>query len=178
MPSQAKLWRNSGFLINDVHLMGYVRDEDEVLDATYGLGVWWKVYRPPKLITNDLRPMSSALYHYDFRRFPKSWREQFDVVTLDPPYRVDTAMDDGPFSIEEPTTPWDRDQLALNGIRGCARLLRMGGMLLVKCRTVQELEFIGFAELGGLNLEQRFVYLRKGQRRTNLLLLTFRKIGE
>ena len=39
-------WPTNAAMIADVHRLGYLKDEDHILDPTYGRGRWWRVWRP------------------------------------------------------------------------------------------------------------------------------------
>jgi hypothetical protein len=47
-------WPTNAELIADVARLGYIRGR--VWDATYGRGVWWKLYRPACLLASDIAP--------------------------------------------------------------------------------------------------------------------------
>jgi len=76
-------WSTNAQLIADVARLGYL--DGTVLDATYGEGGFWKVWRPEGLITNDL--YKPAMWREDYRDFPP-WVGGFDAVVFDPPYKL------------------------------------------------------------------------------------------
>lgn len=128
--------RNNADLMVACHELGYIRDDDEVLDATYGLGRFWSNWRPQHLHTNDL--YTEADSHDDFcdLRFTDSI---FDVVVLDPPYKLNgTPSKGGPANSDNDYgvgtyTPWQaRHALIYDGIRECSRVARRN--LLIKCQ--------------------------------------------
>lgn len=172
----ATAWRNNAALIEACHTLGYIEDEDEVLDATYGPGVWWKKYRPPKLVTNDLRTDYDTDYHHDFRRFPKAWGGVFTVVAYDPPYKLNgkPSEEDERYGVHIPATWQERNKLCLQGITGCARLLCKNGVLLVKCmdqvsrngKRWQTYDFKEHAEECGLELVDQALLLRKPRKQS------------
>lgn len=130
--------RDNAALMLDCYVLGYIRQGDGVLDATYGLGRFWNDYKPKNLHRNDLNPGTDADTHYDFRAFPFCDRS-FDVVVLDPPYKLNgTPSRGGPASLDvdygvgQGYVAWRaRHEMIDNGIIECARLA--GRVLLVKC---------------------------------------------
>jgi hypothetical protein len=166
----ASSWPSNAELIADLHTLGYIGDKDFVFDATYGLGVWWKVYRPRNLLTNDLSSEYEDVdYHYDFRRLPKSWVSSFDVVAYDPPYKLNgtPSESDERYGVHLPTTWQARNKMILDGITGCAMPLRKKGILLVKCmdqvarnaKRWQTYDCVEHAKTQGLTLVDQLVLL-------------------
>lgn len=124
-------------LVADLHALGYITDEHDVLDATYGLGRWWNDYRPAKLVTNDL--FTPADHAYDVMALP--WVEDFDVVAFDPPYKLNgtpsmggAASSDVSYGVGTAATISERKELMEWGFANCATALREGGRLIVKCQ--------------------------------------------
>lgn len=173
----ATAWRNNGQLIDACHTLGYIDDTDAALDATYGLGVWWKVYRPPDLVTNDLRSDYDTDYHYDFRRFPKAWRGTFSLVAYDPPYKLNgrPSEEDERYGVHLPATWQARNHLCMQGITGCARLLCKNGVLLVKCmdqvsrnaKRFQTIDFVNHSKEQSLSLIDMGLLLRKPRKQSD-----------
>jgi hypothetical protein len=62
----------------------WVKPDDEVLDLTYGRGLFWTVYEPANLVTNDIA--TDADLAYDYRALPHWMAQWCDVVVFDPPY--------------------------------------------------------------------------------------------
>lgn len=118
--------------------LGYIKDTDLVLDPTYGLGVFWKKYQPPRLIGSDLDATKSLLgVSEDFTAL--EWDDDtFDVVVFDPPYKLNGTPDDSVdarYGVGGKYTPVDaRHQLMYDGITECTRVLKTGGFLMVKCQ--------------------------------------------
>lgn len=124
-------WRDNAELIVGVHLLGYLRNDDHVLDPTYGRGNWWKRWRPKSLVAHDL--ITDGV---DFRALPES-DATFDVVAFDPPYKLNgtaTPAVDGRYGVHEYDSIEGRHELIRLGIDECQRVLKSGGVLLVKCQ--------------------------------------------
>jgi hypothetical protein len=119
----------------------YIPQGAKVLDATFGKGVFWAKLNGSatslKLTTNDIA--DGAQHHQDFRKlsFPD---ETFDVVVLDPPYTYSPkgtikpsiadcyGLNDSP-DISCMKKVWE---LYRDGIHEAHRVLRTGGILIVK----------------------------------------------
>lgn len=123
-------------LIVECHQLGYLRDDDRVLDPTYGLGTFWAKWQPVSLVGTDLNPAKSPTgTSVDFTALP--WEDEaFDAVVFDPPYKLNgtaTASVDDRYGVADGYMPIaDRHQLILDGLAECTRVLRVGGRLLVK----------------------------------------------
>lgn len=80
--------RNNAELVVDLIELGYIRTDLPILDATYGLGRWWKLVNPETLTGCDLDPQKSPVgYAVDFTQTP--WSDNsFDSVVFDPPYKL------------------------------------------------------------------------------------------
>jgi len=133
-------WPTNAELIADVARLGYVSTMSLTFDATYGRGVWWKAFRPVRLVTNDIDPESEAEYADDFRatRWPDSY---FDVVAYDPPYvsvggRSTTTLPDlhARYGLTDaPRTPLELQRDVVD--RGLDEAQRItSGLVLVKCQ--------------------------------------------
>lgn len=129
-------WLNNAEMIADCHRLGYLRDEWLTLDPTYGRGKWWSLYRPPGLVTHDLR-----LDGVDFRNLPHG-DEIFEAVAFDPPYvsvggRRTTRMPefhDAYGMSAAPSSPQGVQELIDDGVVEMHRVLAPAGLLLVKCQ--------------------------------------------
>ena len=164
----ATAWPTNAHLIEACHQLGYIGDDDLVLDPTYGRGVWWQRWRPEKLVTSDVRPGLGDEVG-DFRYL--YWNdEHFDVVAFDPPYKLNGTPDhaiDERYGVHEPTSWQDRHGLILAGIDECARVLKPGGRLLLKCQNQvcsgkvrwQTYEFAAHAQGLGLTLVDELLML-------------------
>lgn len=126
--------RRNGELIATVAQL-WIRPTDLVVDVTYGRGKFWTVYRPENLVAHDLYTVDGV----DFRELPEA-DGSVDVVVFDPPYtspggrKTSTVPD---FNsryglVDVPATPEATKALIADGIDEAARVLRVGGRLLVK----------------------------------------------
>lgn len=124
-------WSSNAAMIADVAVFGYF--DGTVLDATYGLGSFWKTYRPPVLHRNDLFA-DEVDSRWDYRKLPLD-DGTFDTVVFDPPYKLSGTPALGEFDdrygIAQPST---RDEV-LDSIRaGALECFRVASKwLLVKC---------------------------------------------
>lgn len=128
-------WPTNGHLIADVAKLGWLRDDDRVLDVTYGMGVFWKVWQPKTLIGCDIDPDKSPFGRsVDFTALP--WNlPMFDAVVFDPPYKLNGTPDeavDARYGVAETSTWQDRMELIRAGCVECARVSK--DRLLVKCQ--------------------------------------------
>lgn len=126
----AARWRTNADLIADVARIGYLRTTDVVLDATYGRGVFWRRFRPDRLICHDTRTDG-----VDFRKLPEP-DHSVDVEVLDGPYKLNGRPSDPDerYGVDIPARWQDRHALICDGITEAARVVRRGGLLLVKCQ--------------------------------------------
>jgi tRNA G10 N-methylase Trm11 len=128
----ATRWLSNAYMIEDVARLGYL--SGRVLDPTCGRGVWWQRWMPEELVTSDLKD------GVDFRNLPHP-DASFDAVAFDPPYvsiggRTTTgipAMHHAYGLTEAPRSPQALQAMINEGMGECARVLRCGGYLLVKC---------------------------------------------
>ncbi len=129
----AHAWPTNGHLIEGCARLGYLHADQVVLDATFGRGVFWNTWRPDRLVTLDKR--TAADVRGDFTRLPFP-AATFDAVVLDGPYKLNgTDVGEGErYGVHERATWQDRHALICAGIDDCTRVLRPGGVLLVKCQ--------------------------------------------
>lgn len=120
----------------------WLKPTDRVIDVTYGEGMFWRIYRPKKLVKHDLFKLDGV----DLRHLPHR-AGSFDVLVLDPAYvstggRETSNIDEFNEAygmLEAPRTPEELDVLFDDGIKEAHRVLRKGGphngrsRLLVKC---------------------------------------------
>jgi hypothetical protein len=129
-------WRNNAELLADSARLGYL--PEPVLDATYGIGAFWRIYRPVNMVTNDLDGASPAEHHCDFRDLPYS-NGYFGSVVFDPPYKLNGTGGslplDGRYGVADAyVPPGSRHNLMKDGLVECARVTRGRGFVLVKCQ--------------------------------------------
>lgn len=124
-------------LISACARLGYI--EGKVLDATYGRGAFWNVWRPERLTTNDLHADGTVEFGFDFRRLGFDDGE-FDTVVFDPPYKLNGTPVLGEQDARYGTnTRMNRDEvmaLIRDGARDCWRVTAR--WLLVKCQDQVE----------------------------------------
>ena len=123
-------------LMVDSKTLGYL--DGTVLDATYGLGRFWKLLpgMPTKCV--DIDP-SKGVTVADFRRLPYD-RDSFDTVVLDAPYKLNgtstgkgPSASDGDYGVNgEYQSVAAKHELIFDGIDDCLRVART--FLLVKCQ--------------------------------------------
>lgn len=148
-------YRDNASLIVALRHLRYLRDTDRVLDPTYGLGSFWKLWRPALLVDHDIRHDG-----VDFRVLPYDDRI-FDSCTFDPPYKLNgraTPAVDDRYGVGEYASLHDRHALIRDGITECARVTKRH--LMVKCQDQvnsgrvrwQTREFADHAESCGFEL--------------------------
>lgn len=128
----ASMTGDNADLIVACHELGYINDDDWVLDPTYGQGRWWRKYRPAHLVASDITTGT------DFRKLPHP-NATFDVVAFDPPYKLNgtggSHPSDDDYGVAGPYQHWrDKHLLMIDGVLQCKRVLKPGGVLLVKCQ--------------------------------------------
>lgn len=177
-------WPTNGHMIADMHRMGWIRDTDRVIDLTYGLGVFWSVWRPERLVAHDLNPVKGD--GVDWRALPDE-DGSADVIVFDGPYaapggRATSTIDDmhDRFGMRTmPRNPEEAHAYLCTAFPEIVRVLRpkvlrhpdprfrTGGLALVKCmdyvwggryrRAVDAL--INEAERHGLMLLDMAIYV-------------------
>lgn len=132
----ATAWLSNADLIAACVRLGYLRDDDAVLDPTYGRGMWWAKWRPANLTTHH-RPDDGS----DFRCLPYA-DATFDAVAYDPPYvcqgsRTTTTVPDfhAAYGLgDAPTTPGLLQDLINDGLTEMYRVVKPTGIVLTKCK--------------------------------------------
>lgn len=136
----AHAWPTNGHLIADIAEHGrYLNEHHEVLDTTYGMGLFWKQWRPPLLVSNDVNPSKDADLHHDATALPMpdGW---CDVVVFDPPYKLngtERAFDDvDRYGVIEPQRWQDRMQVIADGTAEACRVARQWALVKVQDQVV------------------------------------------
>lgn len=107
-----------------------------VCDVTYGVGGWWRVFRPENLVGHDIDPTKGD--GVDFTALPEP-DDTYDAVCFDPPYIPQGGYETSTahtFADRFGLTSRSRDALwALigAGLAECRRVAGPGGFVLVKC---------------------------------------------
>jgi hypothetical protein len=131
---RATRWRNNGEMIRDIARVGWLHEDDIVLDPTYGRGTFWSEWQPKHLTRSDARPSADNVMMLDFRHLPFPGRS-YDVVVFDPPYKLngrpDAAVDER-FGVHERATVAQRYELIYAGLREAMRIASK--RILVKCQ--------------------------------------------
>lgn len=113
----------------------WIKPTDVVMDVTYGRGLFWTHYKHPgTFIAHDL-----AIDGIDFRALPET-DGSIDVVIFDPPYispggrKTSTVKDfnDRYGLVDAPKNPMETRVLISHGIKEAARVLKPGGIFMVK----------------------------------------------
>lgn len=133
----ATAWGDNSRLMLACRQLGYLHDDDLILDPTFEKGTWWKHWRPEKLTTHN-RDLDGS----DFRCLPYP-DGTFDAIAYDPPYcakggRTTSGIEemDNRYGQEDaPRTPADLQGLINDGLTEMARLVKPKGIVLVKCMT-------------------------------------------
>lgn len=162
-------WRNNAELMLDVRELGYLSDDQAILDPTFGLGRFWSLWHPRGLVASDLDPEKSPVgTAVDFTNLPHA-DATFDAVVLDPPYKLNgtggSHPSDAAYGVALAGVAWqDRHAMIRLGISEAARVLKKTGVLLLKCQDQvcsgavrwQTDEFTAHAEEVGLRKIDRF----------------------
>lgn len=119
--------------------LGYLSDDMLILDATYGKGRFWKLWRPEWLLTNDWDPACKAMSEFDYRDMPFN-DDWFGAVVFDPEYKLNgTSTGKGPAALDadygvarEYRPMPERTEGWLAGFDECVRVCKPGGHVLVK----------------------------------------------
>ena len=134
----ATSWPDNAAMIQDCVRLGYLKPNDQVLDPTYGRGLWWTRWRPSGLTYNE------AYAYVDFRSM-QHWGRVFDAAVFDPPYiskgRATPKLGDfddryglathAPGMKRKSPAEIQNDMDA--GLSELARVVKPGGYILMKC---------------------------------------------
>lgn len=164
----ATRWKTNADMIAACAELGYLHDDDLILDPTYGKGNWWTKWEPTEF--NLFTPQHHSTISYDFRYMPQYEDNQFDIVAFDPPYvsvggRKTTGIKDMHKAYGMDETPKSPEllnsQVIYPGMKECYRVLKPGGLLLVKCQDYISsgkyfagTHYIAAYALAGLQMEQ------------------------
>lgn len=117
----------------------WIANNDVVVDATYGKGVFWR--RSDQMADFTLR-VYDRLTGHDLRSLPEE-DDSVDVLVLDPPYRPthgskgfagrDGMMTNYQLGLDDLHTINDVLALYRGGVQEAWRVLRPGGRIMVKC---------------------------------------------
>ncbi len=130
----ATYWPTNAHMITDIARMGYLDSRSLTLDASYGKGNFWTIWRPKNLITTDLDPDKNVDFQSSFTCLPFA-DNTFDRVVYDPPYKLNgtPSKADYPYGVHEYTRWQARIELMKEGQAECARVVKKKGLLLTKC---------------------------------------------
>jgi len=187
--------KNNAELILGCKRLGYLDDEYEILDPTYGYGGFWKLWMPPFLFAHDIEGAKAPSGVEDFTNL-RYKNDRFDAVVFDPPYKLNgtpSGSMDERYGVHVVRTWQDRHRLIEDGIVECIRVLKPEGFLLLKCQDQvcsgkvrwQTRLFADWAEEHGVDLIDRMDLLayrpqpagrrQVHARRNHSTLLVFRK---
>lgn len=158
-------YRSNAELIEALVTLGYLSTDTLTLDCTYGLGTFWKNWRPATLMRHDLNPAKAPDGPMDFRdlQYPDG---RFEAVVLDADYKLNgtpTPEVDGRYGADEVKTWQQRNADIITGMTEAHRVLRPRGRLFVKCMDQvssgkvrwQTLDFANHGLGLGMELEDR-----------------------
>jgi len=130
-------WPSNAELIADCARLGYLHEDWLTLDPTYGMGTFWKVFRPRSLVAHDIDPAKAPDGALDVTYMAERHAaETFDAVVFDPPYKLNgTPTDTARYGVHVARTWAERKDLMGMGFFECVVVLKSGGYLLVKCQN-------------------------------------------
>lgn len=115
--------------------LGYIKGS--VYDPTFGLGRFWKLWRPDDFTASDLTPKRPVDFVADFTNLPIG-DETFDTVVYDPPFKLNgtggSHASDESYGVADKVSWQDRMTLCFKGLTECIRVTKVGGFLLMKCQ--------------------------------------------
>lgn len=133
---------NNSVLFEQVFAL-YGKGKTNLLDLTYGKGIFWKDITLPTHATlekNDIL-LERGNTHFDFRDLPGEWANKFDFVVFDPPYMHSQKYGTVKKSI---SAVYRNETLATSGMNSVRESYKLGmtnayktlqenGILVVKC---------------------------------------------
>jgi hypothetical protein len=159
----ATAWKDNAEMMAAVHELGYL--DGSVLDCTYGLGNFWKVFQPVNFIGTDIDTHRSPYgISVDFTAMPFK-PGQFTNVVFDPPYKLNGTPDlmiDGRYGVDARKRWQDRMALMADGLVECARvadrrvLLKCMDQVVAGNKIFQTIEMTQVAGMAGMHLVDRF----------------------
>lgn len=131
----AHRWTDNGEMMIEVAQLWLDR-EMKSMDVTYGEGIWWKHWKPRRLVKHDMEKLDGV----DFRHLPHR-SNSFELVAYDPPYvapggrKTSTIKKfNKQYGLETiPKSPALAQAYIDDGLTEVHRVLRSGGIALVKC---------------------------------------------
>ena len=131
---------DNALLMADCATLGYL--VEPVVDVTYNMGRFWRKV-PPPAIRFDLDEQWDADVA-DFRNLPLN-DASVSTIVLDPPYKLNgTSGGAGPSALDAGygvgggyISVADTHKLITDGIDEAWRVLKVGGLLLLKCQSQQ-----------------------------------------
>lgn len=157
-------------LIVALHELGWLRDDDRVLDPTHGKGRFWKLWSPADLTRTDivarLSPDTKGRKGLDATKLHEHFDQEFDVVVIDGPYKLNGTPDGGgpadsdeDYGVHVPARWQDRYTLLEDMLRSGVKVLKPKARgqrkprLLFKCQDQvvsgqKRFQSVDFAVLG------------------------------
>jgi hypothetical protein len=137
-PVYSTILGNSSKAMCDIARM-YIPDGALVADLTINRGVFWRKLPQVNVVGSDLARFPQARVICDLTETPYR-SETFDVVVLDPPYANSstTKRSDGPsdaYYLVAGLNPKTLRKLYYHGMFEANRILKKGGILIVKCQS-------------------------------------------
>jgi tRNA G10 N-methylase Trm11 len=170
----ARAGNNNEFFRDILRL--YVREGSAVADLTWGRGKFWDGIDRNKYKLVRLDRHTSSDIKADFRAVPLADESQ-DTVVFDPPYvtrmgfkRRSKENPNGSnqktaFGLDEggPKNEREIDALYAAGTAEARRILKRGGILILKTMDTQKWRHIELANLPGFKLIDLFIVVTKGK---------------
>lgn len=131
--------------------LGILKTTDVIADITYGLGNFWSLWMPEhglagadsykgKLLGSDIDPAKSPTWRVSVDGTATGYADNFfDAVVIDGPYKLNgtsggggPASSDAAYGVHVPSKWQDRHQLIMDMMAEGHRILKPGGVMLVK----------------------------------------------